>query len=80
MWTTNNQVEMTEQLKTFVRSSHAHYGEYAYAAGFMESMITQMLPHMPKRVQKDFIADVQRANNRILVRQLEALQEDQIFD
>lgn len=61
MFTTAAQTEMQTLLKIFSKDNRELYGDHAYSAGFYEAMIVQMLHYMPKRVQKDFVSDVQRA-------------------
>ena len=64
MWTTANQTEMRDLLTIFSKDNREIYGNHAYSAGFLESMIVTMLPLLPKRAQKDFIADMQRETIR----------------
>ena len=61
MWTTDNQDTMRIVLKAFIDASHKNYNSHSYAAGYLESMVVQMLPFMPKRVQKSFVEDIIRA-------------------
>jgi len=65
MWTTDNQDTMKIVLKAFGEASLKNYsGSYAFQAGFLESLVVQMLPSLPKRVQKRFIEDMVRATQR----------------
>lgn len=80
MWTTNNQSEMQDLLKIFGQDNREIYGDHAYSAGFLESMIVQMLPYLPKRVQKDFIADMQRETVRSRTRLLEVRSQNRTFE
>ena len=61
MWTTDNQDTMRIVLKAFMDASLKNYNSHSYAAGYLESMVVQMLPFMPKRVQKSFVEDIIRA-------------------
>jgi len=61
MWTSDSQDTMRIVLKAFGDASHKNYGSHSFAAGYLESMIVQMMPFMPKRVQKSFVEDVIRA-------------------
>lgn len=80
MFTTAVQTEMQDLLKIFSEDTRKIYGDHAYAAGYYESMIVQMLHYLPKRVQKDFTEDVRRAVVRTKTRLLEAQNENRIFE
>ena len=65
MWTTHNQDTMKIVLKAFGETSFNNYnGSYAFQAGYLESLVIQMLPSLPKRVQKQFIDDMVRATQK----------------
>ena len=65
MWTTHNQDTMKIVLKAFGEASNKNYnGSYAFQAGYLESLVVQMLPSLPKRVQKQFIDDMIRATQK----------------
>ena len=64
MWTTDNQDTMKIVLKAFGEASHKNYGSHSFAAGYLESLVVQMLPSLPKRVQKMFIEDMVRATQK----------------
>ena len=65
MWTTHNQDTMKIVLKAFGEVSNKNYnGSYAFQAGYLESLVVQMLPSLPKRVQKQFIDDMIRATQK----------------
>jgi len=51
-------------LKAFGEASHKNYGSHSFEAGYLESMIVQMMPYMPKRVQKAFVEDMVRATQK----------------
>ena len=55
LWTTENQDTMKDVLKAFGDASHANYGSHSYAAGYLESLVVEMLAHCPKRYQKSLI-------------------------
>ena len=80
MFTTDLQQEMRDMLKIFVEDNRKLYGDHSFSAGFLESMVVQMLPNMTKRAQKDFISDIQRAALRSKTRLLEAQNENRIFE
>ena len=64
MWTTENQDTMKIVLKAFGEASHKNYGSHSFEAGYLESLVVQMLPHLPKRMQKMFIDDMVRATQK----------------
>lgn len=64
MWTTENQDTMKIVLKAFGEASHKNYGSHSFEAGYLESLVVQMLPMLPKRMQKAFIEDMVRATQK----------------
>lgn len=64
MWTTENQDTMRIVLRGFSDATLKNYGSHSFAAGYLESMVVEMLPHLPKRLQKQFIDDMVRATKK----------------
>ncbi len=64
MWTTDNQDTMQVVLKAFSEAAHKNYETHAFEAGYLQSVVVSMMPHLPKRVQKVFIDDMVRAAQR----------------
>lgn len=64
LWTTENQDTMKVVLKAFGEAVHKNYGSHSFEAGYLESLVVEMLPFMPKRVQKNFINDIVRATQK----------------
>jgi len=65
MWTTENQDTMKIVLRAFGEAARKNYSEsYAFEAGYLQSLVVQMLPSLPKRVQKMFIEDMVRATQK----------------
>ena len=64
MWTTENQDTMKIVLKAFGEASYKNYGSHSFEAGYLESLVVQMLPNLPKRTQKVFIDDMVRATQK----------------
>jgi len=62
MFSTQNQQDLEAGLKQMVADEG-----YAYAAGFMGSMMKDMLNLLPKRKQKEFIKQVQMVNENFQV-------------
>ena len=58
MWTTENQDTMKIVLKAFSDASRLNYGSDSYAAGYLESLVVEMLAHCPKRYQKALISSM----------------------
>ena len=64
MWTTDNQDTMQVVLRAFGESARKNYDSHSFEAGYLQSLCVQMLPHLPKRMQKMFIEDMVRATQR----------------
>lgn len=64
MWTTENQDTMKIVLRAFGDASHKNYGSHSFEAGYLESMVVEMLPLIPKRLQKALIDDMVRATQK----------------
>ena len=64
MWTTDNQDTMQVVLKAFSEAARKNYDGHAFEAGYLQSVVVSMMPHLPKRVQKVFIDDMVRAAQR----------------
>lgn len=64
MWTTENQDTMNIVLKAFSEAARANYGGHAFEAGYLQSVITSMVPMLPKRAQKILIEDMVRATKK----------------
>lgn len=70
MWTTDNQDTMNIVLKAFSEAAAKNYpgiyghNSHAFEAGYLQSLVIQMLPSLPKRVQKMFIEDMVRATKK----------------
>lgn len=64
LFTTENQDTMKIVLKAFGEAVHKNYGSHSFEAGYLESMVVEMLPFLPKRMQKVFIEDMVRATKK----------------
>ena len=64
LFTTENQDTMKIVLRAFGEASHRNYGSHSFEAGYLESLVVQMLPLLPKRMQKVFIDDMVRATKK----------------
>jgi hypothetical protein len=77
MWTTENQDTMKIVLKAFSEAAGKNYpgfsghNSHAFEAGYLQSVITSILPLLPKRQQKILIEDMVRATKK---------QEQQVLD
>jgi hypothetical protein len=58
LWTTENQDTMKDVLKAFNDAAYANYGNHSYGAGYLESLVVEMLAHCPKRYQKALISSM----------------------
>lgn len=63
MFSTERQVEFKAELKQMSADKYEEYASYAYSAGYMESMLVDMLALLPKRRQAEFIQQVKRIND-----------------
>ena len=64
MWTTDNQDTMKIVLRAFSDAARENYGSHSFEAGYLQSVVVEILPHLPKRMQKVFIDDMVRAAHR----------------
>ena len=64
LFTSENQDTMKIVLRAFGEASHKNYGSHSFEAGYLESMVVEMLPFVPKRMQKVFIEDMVRATKK----------------
>ena len=64
LFTTENQDTMKLVLKAFGEATHRNYGSHSFEAGYLESVVVEMLPLLPKRMQKRFIDDMVRATQK----------------
>ena len=64
LFTSENQDTMKIVLRAFGDASHKNYGSHSFQAGYLESVVVEMLPHLPKRMQKIFIEDMVRATKK----------------
>jgi len=67
-------------LRAFSDASQKNYGSHSYAAGYLESMVVQMMPFMPKRVQKSFVEDVIRAVQKQEKEVVEKMNQNQTME
>jgi hypothetical protein len=64
LFTSENQDTMKIVLRAFGDASHRNYGNHSFEAGYLESVVVEMLPYLPKRMQKVFIEDMVRATQK----------------
>lgn len=64
LYTTENQDTMKVVLKAFGEAVHKNYGSHSFEAGYLEHVVVEMLPFLPKRMQKVFIEDMVRATQK----------------
>ena len=65
MFSTQNQVDLEAGLKQLVDDEG-----YAYAAGYMSSMMKEMLNLLPKRKQKEFLNLLPKRKQKEFLQQL----------
>ncbi len=64
MWTTDNQDTMQVVLRAFSDAARKNYDTHSFEAGYLQSLVVSMIPHMPKKMQKVFIDDMVRATQK----------------
>lgn len=71
LWTTENQDTMKAVLNEFSKAARLAYPplpgqveSHAFEAGYLQSLVITMLPHLTKKMQKLFIDDMIRATQR----------------
>ncbi len=64
MWTTDNQDTMQVVLRAFSDAARKNYDTHSFEAGYLQSLVVSMIPHMPKKMQKTFIDDMVRATQK----------------
>jgi hypothetical protein len=65
MWTTPNQDTLADVLKAFSEAAHKRFHHsHSYEAGYLQSVLVHYIQHMPKRVQKQLIADMIEATQK----------------
>ncbi|CAB4130051.1 hypothetical protein UFOVP116_245 [uncultured Caudovirales phage] len=52
-------------VKKLTEASHARYGDYAYSAGFYESMIADMLVELPKARRDAYLEMLQTTSKEL---------------
>ena len=80
LFTSENQDTMKIVLKAFGEATHKNYGSHSFEAGYLESVVVDMLPHLPKRMQKVFINDMVRATQKQERQVIEKMQKDPTVD
>jgi hypothetical protein len=62
MSSTQNQLDFAAEIKQLEQDEG-----YAYAAGYLSSMVEDMLKHLPKRCQKEYLQQLRQHNDDRLV-------------
>jgi hypothetical protein len=64
--------ETSEAVSEFVKAAHDNYGNYSYAAGYLESMIKDVINQLPKakrvEMRNRFDALAQTQRNELLLK------------
>ena len=65
MWTTENQDTLADVLRAFSEVAHQRFHHsHAYEAGYLQSVLIYYIKHLPKRMQKQLIADMVEATQK----------------
>ena len=75
MWTTDNQDTMKIVLRAFNDAAYQRYNNHSYGAGYLESMVVEMLAHTPKRYQKALIQSMVGVTQRLEKEAIERMKE-----
>jgi hypothetical protein len=66
--------ETSAAVSEFTAAAHENYGSYAYASGYLESMIKDVINQLPKakrvEIRKRFLALAQQQKNEYLMKQI----------
>ena len=62
MFTTQQQQDFKAALAIQTADQVETYHSHAYSTGYLESLCVEMLQYLPKRKQKEMIAQVERVN------------------
>ena len=76
MWTTDNQDTMKIVLKAFNDAAYKRYDNHSYSAGYLESVIVEMLPRTPKRYQKALIQSMVGVTQRLEKEVIQNMQKE----
>jgi hypothetical protein len=67
----NESRETSQAVTELITASHELYGNYAYACGFLESMVKDVIAELPKarraEVREQFLARARKLRNERLV-------------
>ena len=75
LFTSENQDTMKIVLKAFSDAGYQRYGNHSYSAGYLESMVVDMLAHTPKRYQKALIQSMVSVTQRLEKEVVEKMKE-----
>jgi hypothetical protein len=75
MWTTENQDTLADVLRSFGKAGREVYGDYAFEAGYLNSLAIEMLKYLPKRQQKEIINDLIRGTQKLEQRVIDRMNE-----
>jgi hypothetical protein len=65
LFTSENQDTMKIVLKAFNDAAYQRYDNHSYSAGYLESVVVEMLAHTPKRYQKALIQSMVGVTQRL---------------
>ena len=59
--------ETREALKMFTEASYARKGSHSYAAGYLESVVVELIGQLPKAKRQEYRAQLIRAAQKVAV-------------
>ena len=75
LFTSENQDTMKIVLKAFNDAAYQRYDTHSYSAGYLESLVVEMLAHTPKRYQKALIQSMVGVTQRLEREVIERMKE-----
>ena len=75
LFTSENQDTMKIVLKAFNDAAYQRYDNHSYSAGYLESVVVEMLAHTPKRYQKALIQSMVGVTQRLEKEAIERMKE-----
>ena len=76
LFTSENQDTMKIVLKAFNDAAYQRYNNHSYGAGYLESMVVEMLAHTPKRYQKALISSMVTVTQRLEKEVIQNMQKE----
>ena len=76
LFTSETQDTMKIVLKAFNDAAYQRYNNHSYGAGYLESVVVEMLAHTPKRYQKALIQSMVGVTQRLEKEVIQNMQKE----